>query len=107
MENSNGKNGAFHLGVGKFSMDIASNNLLTILIFLGLLLLVLGAGYVQLTFVRNANAEHAAIRVEQTLLRDQVRESLDIVAYMLSLPESTRPALMMPHSMRERMQPAP
>lgn len=107
MESRNSKNGVFHLGFGKFSLDIASSNLLTILVFLGLFALVLGAGHAQLTFVRNANADHAAIRAEQTFLRNQLLERLDAMTYMLSLPEAVRPALIMPHNVRERLQPVP
>ena len=99
----NGKNGSLHIGFGQFSLDISASNLLMILIFLGLFALVAGAGYIQMSWIREAQAEHKLIRVEHADLQNHLRDSLDAMTYMISLPEKERPALAMPQTLRHRL----
>ena len=96
-------NGTFSLAVGKFSLRIASHNLLTILIVLGLLGLLVGSAYIMVGFVRNVQAEHQMIRDEHGTLYQNWRESFEEMTYLMSLPESQRPLLNMPKSLRHRL----
>ena len=103
--NQNGSKGSFHLQAGRWALDIASVNLLTILTVLGLFLLVGGAGYLQLTFINDARAEHTMIRQEHIALRDQLDEKLEVMIYLLSRGESERPNLAVPYGLQRRIVP--
>jgi hypothetical protein len=104
-------NGSFRVGYGKAVLDITSRHLLTVLLLLGLFVVVGGAYYAQWSFVTKAMAEHSMIREEAQLLREEHRilhdslsNKLDEVTFMLSRPESERPALSMPRSLRSRIE---
>lgn len=99
----NGDRSTFHMGLGKASLDIGGSNVLGIVVVLGLLGLVVGAGYLQMTYVRSAQADHVRLQEEHALMRDHLRESLDEVKFLLSLPEAKRPTLLMPPSLRLKL----
>ena len=103
MQNENGNKGVFHLQLGKWVIDIASGNLLTILTVLGLLALVGGAGHLQANFMANAKAEHLLIREEHSAIRQQLDEKIEVIIYLLSRPESERPALAKPRGIEKRL----
>lgn len=96
-------NGIFSLVAGKFSLRIASGNLLTILVVLGLLGLLMASAYVMSGFISNVQAEHRMIRDEHASFYQSWRESLEEMTYLMSLSEDKRPALNMPKSLRNRL----
>ena len=97
------RNGSFHLGFGKISLDITSGHLFTILVVMGLFVLVGGAGYLQIRYVGDVRAEHATIRHEHDELRQKLEEKLEVMIYLLSRPEGERPVLAMPQGIRQRL----
>ena len=105
MANATGdnRNGTFHVGFGKVSLDITSGHLLTILTIMGLFGLVGGAGYLQIRYVGDVRADHATIRQEHSELRQQLDEKLEVMIYLLSRPENERPALAVPQSVQQRL----
>ena len=100
---SKDRNGTFSLTAGRFSLRIASGNLLTILVVLGLLGLLVGSAYIMSSFVKNVQAEHKMIRDDLGTLYQNWRDSFEEMTYLMSLPESERPALNMPKSLRHRL----
>ena len=97
------KNGSFHVGFGRFSLDITSGNLLTILILLGLFGIISGAGYHITQVVALAQAEHAVIREEHRAVHEITKDYFEAMLFMLGTPEGKRPELAMPKMLRDRM----
>ena len=97
-------NGTFSFTAGKVSLQIASGNLLTILIVLGLLGLLVASTYTLNSFVKNVHAEHQMLRDEHRAFYEKLREGLEELIYFMSLPEKAqRPVLTMPKSLRQRL----
>ena len=100
---SKDRNGTFALTAGRFSLRITSGNLFVILVVLGLFVLLIASAYVMSGFVKDAQAEHRMIRDEHGTLYQNWRDSFEEITYLMSLPESERPALNMPNSLRHRL----
>ena len=100
---SKDRNGTFALTAGRFSLRITSGNLFVILVVLGLFALLLASVYVMSGFVKDVQAEHRMIRDEHGTLYQHWRESFEEMTYLMSLPESQRPSLTMPKSLRNRL----
>lgn len=102
-QSENGGRGSFHFQIGKVALDIASVNLLTILTVIGLFILVGGAGYLQISFIGNAKAEHVLIREDHVTMNQRLDEKIEAIIYLLSRPENERPALAMPRGIEKRL----
>ena len=91
------------------SLTLRSPFMPLLLVIIGLFALLGGVGYSalhiineELTLVRH---DHQVILAEQAELKTRLSESLESLAYILTLPEGQRPKLMMPRALRERVAP--
>ena len=88
------------------SVRLTSNNFLVALVILGLFGLLWFAGKLLTAELASVQQQHQAIRDEHEAQRLAYQEGMDVLLYLLSLPEDQRPHLAMPDALRRRLAPA-
>ena len=98
------ENGELSAGYRGFSIKLKSQQLLWLVIIIGLFVLVFAGGQMLAEEVRHVRSDHQRILFDQNLLRVMLIEQFDAILFLLSLPESQRPSLRMPRTLRERLE---
>ena len=101
MDEENGELSACYKG---FSIRLKSQQLLWLIIILGLFVLVFAGGSMLADEVRFVRSDHQRILLDQNVLRLTIIEQFDAILFLLSLPEGQRPSLRMPRALRERLE---
>ena len=98
-------NGSVHIQLGRWTVDISSGQLLTVLTVIGLFALIGGAGYLHVLFISDVKAEHSVFRQDHAYMSNQLEEKLEVMIYLLSRPDDKRPELVIPHGLQQRLVP--
>ena len=98
------ENGELSAGYRGFSIRLKSQQLLWLVMILGLFVLIFAGGRMLAEEVRIVRNDHQRILLDQNVLRLTIIEQFDAILFLLSLPEGQRPSLRMPRVLRERLE---